>query len=95
MKFKMTHLKSGLTRRLLSLVLAATMVAGLLPAFTFSASAAGTVTYNRKSPEVAILNAYTGTSVKLYTQLKGDDTQYHQYNAIGLFKDTSSSALTY
>ena len=96
MKFKTTLLKSSLTRRLLSAVLAATMVAGLLPASALAAGTGSTasVEYNRKSPEAAILNAYTGTSVTLYTQLKGDDTQYPKYNAIGLFKK-DGSALTY
>ena len=76
MKFKTTLLKSNLTRRLLSAVLAAALVIGLLPTFTFSAGAAGTVTYNRKKPEVGILNAYTGTSTALYKEIRNAANSY-------------------
>ena len=63
MKIKGIRFKSSLTRRLLSTTLAAAMVIGLLPAFTFSARAADSVEYRRESPEAAILNYYTGNSI--------------------------------
>ena len=97
MKFKRTLLKRGSIRRLLSAVLAVTLAIGLLPASTLAATGTGStasVAYNRESPEAAILNRYTGTSATLYAQLKGEDTQYPQYNAIGLFEKDGSS-LTY
>ena len=91
MKFKRTFLKSGSIRRLLSTVLAATLVTGLLPV---SALASGTgytgstasVEYNRKSPEAAILNYYTGNSKELYKKIKEAAANRHedlsQYNAM-------------
>ena len=57
------------TKRFLSAVLAFAMTAGLVP---FPAHAAGTtVTYNRKEPEVGILNAETGYNARLYADIKG------------------------
>ena len=76
MKFKRTFLKSGPARRLLSTTLAAAMVIGLLPAFTFSARAADPVEYNRRKPEGGILNAYTGTSAALYKDIRNAANSY-------------------
>lgn len=84
------RLEHRLARRALSVCLAAALVLGLLPLWAVPARAdGGSVTYSRKAPEVAILNRYTGTDRTLYNQLKGTDTQYPQYNAIGLFDGLS------
>lgn len=71
------------TRRLLCAALALVMLIGLSPAYVRADSSG--VTYKRATPEAAILNRYTGNSSTLYTQLKGTDAKYPQYNAIGLF----------
>ena len=88
MKFKRTLLKSGSLRRLLSTVLAVTFVAGLLPvsALATGTGSAASVEYNRKSPEAAILNYYTGNSAELYKKIKEAAANRHadlsQYNAM-------------
>ena len=88
MKFKRTLLKSGSLRRLLSTVLAVTFVAGLLPvsALATGTDPAASVEYNRKSPEAAILNYYTGNSAELYKKIKEAAANRHedlsQYNAM-------------
>ena len=73
------------TKRFLSAVLAFAMTAGLVP---FPAHAAETpVTYNRKEPEVGILNAETGYNARLYADIKGstsDSGKYAWYNAVKL-----------
>ncbi|MGN0968556.1 MAG: immunoglobulin-like domain-containing protein [Oscillospiraceae bacterium] len=78
MKSKMTLLKSSLTRRLLSAVLAAAMVAGLLPASALAAGSANRPdpVYNPRRPEVGILNAYTGTSTALYKEIRNAANSY-------------------
>ena len=74
------------TKRFLSAVLAFAMTAGLVP---FPAHAAETpVTYNRKEPEVGILNAETGYNARLYADIKGspsDSGKYAWYNAVKLY----------
>ena len=86
MKLKTTRLKGWFSRRLLSTVLAAAMVIGMMPAFTFSARAADSVEYRRQSPEAAILNYYTGNSAELYKKIKEAAANRHadlsQYNAM-------------
>ena len=78
MKLKTTLLKSGLPRRLLSTALAAAMMTGLLPTFTFASgtTSTGSVVYNRRKPEVGILNAYTGTSTALYKEIRNAANSY-------------------
>lgn len=82
MKFKISHLKSGFLRRLLSTVLAVTMVAGLLPASALATGSAGRPdpAYSRKAPEVGILNAYTGTNTALYKAIRTAASS-HKYSA--------------
>lgn len=86
MNLKTTHLRGGFSRRLLSGVLAAAMVIGMMPALTISARAADSVEYRRESPEAAILNYYTGNSAELYKKIKEAAANRHedlaQYNAM-------------
>lgn len=56
----------------------------------FSNSGADEVEYRRKSPEVAILNRYTGNSLKFYDTLTNPNSSY---NGIGLFGKTVDSKL--
>ena len=63
MKSPHTLPNRSLSRRLLSTFLSLAMVLSLLPAWTLPAMAdGGAVTYKRKTPEVSILNAYSGRS---------------------------------
>ena len=89
MKSPHTLPNRSLSRRLLSTFLSLAMVLSLLPAWTLPAMAdGGAVTYKRKTPEVSILNAYSGRSEKLYSAIKGDGA-YAAYNGIGLYKRQS------
>lgn len=54
-------------------------------------AAPGAIEYKRLSPEVPILNAYTGNSAKYYETLIGDGSFY---NAVGLFGIKSSSRIS-
>lgn len=56
----------------------------------FSNSGAYEVEYKRKNPEVAILNRYTGNSLKFYDTLTVPSSSY---NGIGLFGKTVDSKL--
>lgn len=56
----------------------------------FSNSGANKVEYTRKNPEVAILNRYTGNSLKFYDTLTNPSSSY---NGIGLFGKTVDSKL--
>lgn len=86
MKSPHTFPNRSLSRRLLSTFLSLAMVLSLLPVWTLPAMAdGGAVTYKRKTPEAAILNAYSGRSEKLYSAIKGDGA-YAAYNGIGLYK---------
>ena len=92
MKSPHTFPNRSLSRRLLSTFLSLAMVLSLLPVWTLPAMAdGGAVTYDRKTPEVSILNAYSGRSEKLYSAIKGDGA-YAAYNGIGLYKRQSDSA---
>lgn len=63
MKSPHTFPNRSLSRRLLSTFLSLAMVLSLLPVWTLPAMAdGGAVTYDRKMPEVSILNAYSGRS---------------------------------
>ena len=85
MKSPHTFPNRSLSRRLLSTFLSLAMVLSLLPVWTLPAMAdGGAVTYDRKTPEVAVLNAYSGRSEKLYSAIKGDGA-YAAYNGIGLY----------
>ena len=89
MKSPHTLPNHSLSRRLLSTFLSLAMVLSLLPVWTLPAMAdGGAVTYERKTPEVSILNAYSGSSEKLYSAIKGDGA-YAFYNGIGLYKRQS------
>ena len=87
MKSPHTFPNRSLSRRLLSTFLSLAMVLSLLPVWTLPAMADGgaAVTYDRKTPKVSILNAYSGRSEKLYSAIKGDGA-YAAYNGIGLYK---------
>ena len=91
MKSTYTFPNRSLLRRLLSTFLSLAMVLSLLPVWELTAMAdGGAVTYERKTPEVSILNAYSGSSEKLYSAIKGDGA-YAAYNGIGLYKRQSDS----
>ena len=92
MKSPHTLPNRSLSRRLLSTFLSLAMVLSLLPAWTLPAMAdGGAVTYKRKTPEVSILNAYSGRSEKLYSAIKGDGVEV-AYNGIGLYTRQSNGA---
>lgn len=92
MKSTYTFQNRSLSRRLLSTFLSLAMVLSLLPVWELTAMAdGGAVTYDRKTPEVSILNAYSGRSEKLYSAIKGDGA-YAAYNGIGLYKRQSDGA---
>ena len=92
MKSPHTFPNRSLSRRLLSTFLSLAMVLSLLPVWTLPAMAdGGAVTYDRKTPEAAILNAYSGRSEKLYSAIKGDGA-YAAYNGIGLYTRQSNGA---
>ena len=92
MKSPHTFPNRSLSRRLLSTFLSLAMVLSLLPVWTLPAMAdGGAVTYDRKTPEAAILNAYSGRSEKLYSAIKGDGA-YAAYNGISLYKRQSNGA---
>ena len=89
MKSPHTFPNRSLSRRLLSTFLSLAMVLSLLPVWELAALADnGVPTYHRESPEVAVLNAYSGSSEKLYSAIKGDGA-YAAYNGIGLYKRQS------
>ncbi|MBU5457603.1 immunoglobulin-like domain-containing protein [Oscillibacter sp. MSJ-31] len=91
MKSPHTFPNRSLSRRLLSTFLSLAMVLSLLPVWTLPAMAdGGAVIYDRKTPEVSILNAYSGRSEKLYSAIKGDGAS--AYNGIGLYKRQSTGA---
>ena len=86
-------------RRFLSALLALTMLLGLVPLWALPARAEGseppkTVDYQPKTPEVAILNAFTGSDQGFYSRKllgntdgnESDRAAYWQYNAVTLFK---------
>ena len=92
MKSTHTFPNRSLSRRLLSTFLSLAMVLSLLPVWELTALADnGIPAYRRESPEVAVLNAYSGSSEKLYSAIKGDG-DYAAYNGIGLYKRQSDSA---
>lgn len=83
MKSTHTFPNRSLSRRLLSTFLSLAMVLSLLPVWELTALADnGIPAYHRESPEVAVLNAYSGSSEKLYSAIKGDGA-YAAYNGIG------------
>ena len=99
--------RTAMGSRLLSAVLTLVMVLGLLPVSVFAdladslsglaVQSAGTVTYHRKTPEVAILNRYNGNDQSFYKKLIGntdgnesDRAKYWQYNAVTLFAQRPS-----
>ena len=85
MKSPHTFPNRSLSRRLLSTFLSLAMVLSLLPVWELAALADnGVPTYQRERPEVAVLNAYSGSSEKLYSAIKGDGA-YAAYNGIGLY----------
>ena len=85
MKSTYTFPNRSLLRRLLSTFLSLAMVLSLLPVWGLTALADnGIPAYRRESPEVAVLNAYSGSSEKLYSAIKGDGA-YAAYNGIGLY----------
>ena len=101
--------RTAMGSRLLSALLTLVMVLGLLPVSVFAdladslsglaVQSAGTVTYHRKTPEVAILNRYTGNDQSFYKKLIGntdgnesDRAKYWQYNAVTLFAQRPSGA---
>ena len=89
MKSTYTFPNRSLSRRLLSTFLSLAMVLSLLPVWGLTALADnGIPAYRRESPEVAVLNAYSGSSEKLYSAIKGDG-DYAAYNGIGLYKRQS------
>lgn len=86
MKSPHTFPNRSLSRRLLSTFLSLAMVLSLLPVWELAALADnGVPAYHRERPEVAVLNAYSGSSEKLYSAIKGDGA-YAAYNGIGLYK---------
>lgn len=92
MKSTHTFPNRSLSRRLLSTFLSLAMVLSLLPVWELTALADnGIPAYHRESPEVAVLNAYSGSSEKLYSAIKGDG-DYAAYNGIGLYKRQSDGA---
>lgn len=92
MKSTYTFPNRSLSRRLLSTFLSLAMVLSLLPVWELTALADnGIPAYHRESPEVAVLNAYSGSSEKLYSAIKGDGA-YAAYNGIGLYKRQSDGA---
>lgn len=92
MKSTYTFPNRSLLRRLLSTFLSLAMVLSLLPVWELTALADnGIPAYRRESPEVAVLNAYSGSSEKLYSAIKGDGA-YAAYNGIGLYKRQSNGA---
>ena len=92
MKSTHTFPNRSLSRRLLSTFLSLAMVLSLLPVWELTALADnGIPAYHRESPEVAVLNAYSGSSEKLYSAIKGDGA-YAAYNGIGLYKRQSDGA---
>lgn len=92
MKSTYTFPNRSLLRRLLSTFLSLAMVLSLLPVWGLTALADnGIPAYRRESPEVAVLNAYSGSSEKLYSAIKGDGA-YAAYNGIGLYKRQSDGA---
>ena len=92
MKSTYTFPNRSLLRRLLSTFLSLAMVLSLLPVWELTALADnGIPTYRRESPEVAVLNAYSGSSEKLYSAIKGDGA-YAAYNGIGLYKRQNDGA---
>ena len=101
--------RTAMGSRLLSALLTLVMVLGLLPVSVFAdladslsglaVQSAGTVTYHRKTPEVAILNRYNGNDQSFYKKLIGntdgnesDRAKYWQYNAVTLFAQRPSGA---
>ena len=89
MKSPHTFPNRSLSRRLLSTFLSLAMVLSLLPVWELAALADnGVPAYHRERPEVAVLNAYSGSSEKLYSAIKGDGA-YAAYNGIGLYKRQS------
>ncbi len=89
MKSTYTFQNRSLSRRLLSTFLSLAMVLSLLPVWELTALADnGIPAYRRERPEVAVLNAYSGSSEKLYSAIKGDGA-YAAYNGIGLYKRQS------
>ncbi|MDO4372820.1 MAG: hypothetical protein Q4D08_04280 [Clostridia bacterium] len=92
MKSTYTFPNRSLLRRLLSTFLSLAMVLSLLPVWGLTALADnGIPAYHRESPEVAVLNAYSGSSEKLYSAIKGDGA-YAAYNGIGLYKRQNDGA---
>ena len=92
MKSTHTFPNRSLSRRLLSTFLSLAMVLSLLPVWELTALADnGIPAYRRESPEVAVLNAYSGSSEKLYSAIKGDGA-YAAYNGIGLYKRQNDGA---
>ena len=92
MKSTYTFPNRSLSRRLLSTFLSLAMVLSLLPVWGLTALADnGIPAYHRESPEVAVLNAYSGSSEKLYSAIKGDGA-YAAYNGIGLYTRQSDGA---
>ena len=90
MKSTHTFPNRSLSRRLLSTFLSLAMVLSLLPVWELTALADnGIPAYRRESPEVAVLNAYSGSSEKLYSAIKGDGA-YAAYNGIGLYNRQST-----
>lgn len=91
-------LKHAPARRLLSVFLALAMLLGLLPLSALADETPSAVIYNRKTPEVAILNAFTGNDDLFYSRkLLGntdgdmaDRAPYWQYNAVTLFQEQST-----
>ena len=95
MKSTHTFPNRSLSRRLLSTFLSLAMVLSLLPVWELAALADnGTPAYHRERPEVAVLNAYSGSSEKLYSAIKGDGA-YAAYNGIGLYTRRSGAQAKY
>ena len=95
MKSTHTFPNRSLSRRLLSTFLSLAMVLSLLPVWELTALADnGIPAYRRESPEVAVLNAYSGSSEKLYSAIKGDGA-YAAYNGIGLYTRRSGAQAKY
>ena len=95
MKSTYTFPNRSLSRRLLSTFLSLAMVLSLLPVWELTALADnGIPAYRRESPEVAVLNAYSGSSEKLYSAIKGDGA-YAAYNGIGLYTRRSGAQAKY
>ena len=95
MKSPHTFPNRSLSRRLLSTFLSLAMVLSLLPVWELAALADnGAPAYHREKPEVAVLNAYSGSSEKLYSAIKGDGA-YAAYNGIGLYTRRSGAQAKY